>query len=158
MRERGGSPHTIEWRKETALSDAVHLRNRGARLNYYRPAARAFSRRPDKFNLLETNVASKRLILRHFQKSGREFTGFQKKCPAKFLTRAAGGGRKTPAGRQCFGIFGATRVRRLRPSRSFRPWKPVCGGGERARRCRPAPSRRESSSPARAPPRALVRA
>jgi hypothetical protein len=33
----------------------------------------------------EAYAASKDLILRYFQKSGRQFTDFQKKCKAKFL-------------------------------------------------------------------------
>src|SRR5204863_9108083 len=35
-------------------------------------------------SFLDSDNQSKRLNLRHFQKSGREFTGFQKKCKAKF--------------------------------------------------------------------------
>jgi hypothetical protein len=44
----------------------------------------AFKRALETSKLLDCDIASKHLILWQFQKSGTEFTGFQKKCKGKF--------------------------------------------------------------------------
>src|SRR5688572_5180714 len=96
-----------QGRKKSALSHTACLKDRDARPNRRRRQARAISRKSGNPNSLDSDVACKRLILRLFQKSGREFNHFQKKSPANFLTRTAGAetlsGRGGGEGPRAFG-------------------------------------------------------
>jgi hypothetical protein len=76
----GGNPHF----------DAARI-NFGTSPNVFGNSPRAIRTLPKKISsFLDYDKVSKGLILRQFQKSGMEFTEFQKKCKAKFSSQLAG--------------------------------------------------------------------
>jgi len=77
--------------RETALRRRSLKKTYQKRLKVFRLAGGANAAQAQTSNPLDSDSDSKSLILRQFQKSGREFTGFQEKCKAKSSARRACG-------------------------------------------------------------------